>query len=104
MEKTGDIIDAISIGQKRANLFQRIKVNVYLFFYKCSIYQKVFNFIYFGKGFEPVITFAIELDHPGMALDEKNKKKNFLEIPNVESYYNIRTINDTFEIMYHIWL
>ena len=51
------------------------------------------------KDLETVETFAIELDKAGVKSDEKNKKQYFLEIKNVESYYNIRTIGLNFEIM-----
>ena len=46
-----------------------------------------------------VVTYAIELDVHGKEIDIKNKQQHFLEIQNIESYYNIRTVQDSFQIM-----
>ena len=44
---------------------------------------------------EPIQTFAIALD---ATYDKKNNQQHFLTISDVESYYNIQTVNESFDI------
>ena len=48
---------------------------------------------------KPVCTYAIELDTVGIRIDEKNKNQHFLVIKNIESFYNIRTESENFDLM-----
>ena len=57
------------------------------------------KFLLFILDLEPVITYAVQLDVEGKKLDDKTKKQYFLEIQNVESYYNFRTVQESFQIM-----
>ena len=75
---------------------KKVRNFYYLFVFSTVLYKKLFCKPFSqSKDLEPITTHAIALDNHK---DSKDKEHHLLYISDVESYYNIRTVGQSFEL------